>query len=223
MDVVVRLAISHATLPSGTPGRPQTRWPGSSARFSTNWFAQACRQRHEILSAVDAEVEIELRDGAKLIVRPVRPADKEAIRKAFRRLSPETRYRRFLSITEELSDQQLRYLTELDHHEHEALIAYDPETGYGIAVARFVRLPDDPAVAEAAVVIGDSWQGRGLGTALSALLAERGREEGVERFDATLLAGNERMIHVLNSLGPAWVLSRDGPTITVEVDISTRR
>jgi GNAT superfamily N-acetyltransferase len=153
-------------------------------------------------------------------VRAVTSDDKEAIRSAFQRLSPESRYRRFLSLAETLSDGQLRYLTELDHHDHEALIAYEPETRNGIAVARFVRSPADPRIAEAAVVVGDAWQGKGLGTALSALLAQRAREEGIERFDATLLAGNDQMLHVIDSLGPSRLLAQDGPTITVEVDIS---
>jgi RimJ/RimL family protein N-acetyltransferase len=164
--------------------------------------------------------ELTLDDGSIVAVRPVIAADKEAIRSAFARLSPETRYRRFLSLAEALSDEQLRYLTELDHHDHEALIAYEPKTRNGIAVARFVRSPEDPRVAEAAVVVGDDWQGKGLGTALSALLAQRGREEGVQRFDATLLAGNEQILHVIDSLGPSRLLVQEGPTITVEVDIS---
>jgi GNAT superfamily N-acetyltransferase len=149
----------------------------------------------------------------------VRATDREAIRSAFEHLSPESRYARFLALAESLSDAQLRYFTEVDHHDHEALIAYDPASRAGIAVARYVRSKADPGIAEAAVVVDDDWQGRGLGTALCRLLAERAREEGVERFDATLLAGNDRMLHLIDSLGPARVVGRDGPTITVEVDL----
>ncbi len=155
-----------------------------------------------------------------MLVRPVRVDDKAAIRAAFEHLSEESRYRRFFAVMRTLSDTQLRYLTELDHHDHEALIASDPATGNGIAVARFVRSASDPTSAEAAVVVDDDWQGRGLGTALAGDLAHRAREEGIERFEATLLAGNDRMLHVINSLGPSRVIGRDGPTITVEVDVS---
>lgn len=117
----------------------------------------------------------------------------------------------------ELSDAQLTYLTEVDHHDHEALVALD-SAGEGAGVARFVRL-EDPSVAEAAVTVVDDWQGRGLGTALCNLLAERAREEGVERFTALLLANNDQMQDVLASLGPAHVLSRDVGTVEVEVAI----
>ncbi len=85
-------------------------------------------------------------------------------------------------------------------------------------MARFVRL-DDPASAEAAVTVIDEWQGRGAGTALCNLLAERAREEGIERFTALLLAANDQMQDVLATLGPAKVISRDAGTVVVEVEI----
>ena len=68
------------------------------------------------------------------------------------------------------------------------------------------------------MTIIDEWQGRGLGTALTSLLAERAREEGIDRFTALLLAGNEQMHDVLASIGPATVLSREAGTVEVEVD-----
>ena len=76
----------------------------------------------------------------------------------------------------ELGDGDLRYLTEVDQHDHVALVAFDGDDLVG--VARFVRR-DGTDSAEAAVTIVDEWQGRGLGTALANLLAERAREEGV--------------------------------------------
>jgi RimJ/RimL family protein N-acetyltransferase len=154
-------------------------------------------------------------------VRPIRADDKGALRAAFARLSERSRYQRFLTPIAELSDSQLRYLTEVDHHDHEALIAFDRDTGDGVGVGRYVRLAD-PASAEAAVTIVDDWQGRGLGTAICQLLAERAREEAIERFTALLLAGNEQMHDVLASLGPANVISRDAGTIEVEVAIPER-
>jgi RimJ/RimL family protein N-acetyltransferase len=168
------------------------------------------------------EQAIELRDGSRVDVRAVRAADKDAIRSAFEHLAPESRYARFLALFDTLSDAQLRYLTEVDHHDHEALVAYEPEGGRGVAVARYVRSPKDPAVAEAAVVVDDGWQGRGLGTELVRLLADRAREEGIDRFDATLLADNERVLNLLRSLGPARVVGREGATIAVQIQLPPR-
>ena len=139
----------------------------------------------------------------------------------FARLSDESRYRRFMTPIGELSPSQLRYLTEVDHRDHEALIAFELETGDPVGVGRFVRLADGTS-AEAAVTIIDEWQGRGLGTALTNLLAERAREAGIDRFTALLLATNDRMQDVLASIGPATVLSRSAGTVEVEVTIPER-
>jgi hypothetical protein len=67
-----------------------------------------------------------------------------------------------------LSAAQLRYLTDVDHRIHEALIAIDPSADEGICVARFIRSTNCPTDAEAAVVVVDGWQRRGVGTALRA-------------------------------------------------------
>ncbi|MQA73148.1 MAG: GNAT family N-acetyltransferase [Solirubrobacterales bacterium] len=176
----------------------------------------------EMLSSDDsAELRVELRDGAAVIVRPIRPTDREAIRGAFARLSERSRYQRFMTAITALSESQLDYLTEVDHHDHEALVAFDAVAGEGVGVGRFVRLADGTS-AEAAVTVIDDWQGRGLGTALCNLLAERARDEGIARFTALLLAENDQMHDVLASLGPAKVLSRDSGTVVVEVAIPER-
>jgi hypothetical protein len=85
-------------------------------------------------------VRVELRDGSRVIVRPVGPDDRDAIDAGYRRLSEDSRYSRFFTVQEELTDSQLHYLTEIDHHDHEALIARDEVSGEGVGIARFVRL-----------------------------------------------------------------------------------
>jgi GNAT superfamily N-acetyltransferase len=165
-------------------------------------------------------LKLRLRDDSEVVVRPIEPGDKEAVAAAFDRLSDDSRYMRFLTAIDELGDTELRYLTEVDHHDHEALIAFDGETGDALGVGRFVR-SGDGASAEAAITVIDDWQGRGLGTALCNLIAERAREEGIRRFTALLLASNRQMLDVLASLGPARVISRDAGTIEISVDIPT--
>jgi RimJ/RimL family protein N-acetyltransferase len=152
------------------------------------------------------------------MVRSIRPEDRDALAKAFSRLSEQSRYQRFLTAINDLSEADLRYFTQVDHHDHEALVAFDAVSGDGVAVARFVRLGDGVS-AEAAVTVIDEWQGRGAGTAMCSLLAERAREEGIERFTALLLAANDQMRDVLASLGPTTVVSRDAGTVVVEVAI----
>ena len=150
-----------------------------------------------------------LRDGSSVVVRPIEPEDRDLLRAGFERLSPESRYQRFLVPMAELSDEMLDYLAEVDHRDHEALVALDAETGEGVGVARFVRLAGRPRVAEAAVTVVDAWQGRGLGTLLLELLATRAREEGVAHFSALVLATNTDMLELLERLGPVRVVDRE--------------
>src|SRR4051794_27172627 len=128
--------------------------------------------------------QITLRDGSTLAVRPIEPSDREGVASGFEKLSDESRYKRFFSPTPRLSDAQLRSLTDVDHRDHEALVAV-ADDGDGPGVARFVRLPDDPTAAEVAVAVRDDWQGRGVATGLLHALVERAREEGITRFTAT--------------------------------------
>ena len=160
-------------------------------------------------------MRISLRDGSQAEIRPLRPDDKRLLVAGFERLSPESRYRRFLSATNRLSSDTLRYLTEIDHHDHEALVALASD-GTWIGVARYVRSRTDPASAEAAVTVADDWHGRGLGTALTGLLARRAREEGIHRFTAVMLAENRDMFEVLQEVGPVRVIAREGGTIEAE-------
>ena len=160
-----------------------------------------------------------LRDGSRVRLRPVEPADKALLADGFARLSPESRYRRFLAPLPQLSDAQLRYFTEVDHHDHEALAALDATTGRGVGVARFVRLCDRPSVAEAAVTVADDWQGRGLGTLLLEALAERARDEGVATFTGLLLASNHEMMELLEHVARVRVVDRQTGTVEVEVDL----
>ena len=144
---------------------------------------------------------VRLADGAKVTIRPVQPGDKPLLADGFARLSDESRYRRFFTPLHELDDAKLAYLTELDHHHHEALLALDAPDGDCVGVARFVRVA--PAVAEPAVVVADEWQHRGLGTALLERLADRARAVGITRFSAIVLAQNRDAIRLLERLGDA--------------------
>jgi GNAT superfamily N-acetyltransferase len=167
--------------------------------------------------------EVRLSDGATVIVRPIRPSDRDLLLDGFERLSPQSRYRRFLTTMDDLSEPMLRYLTEVDHHDHEAIGAIDPVSGHGIGIARFVRLPDRPDAAEAAVTVADDWQGRGLGTLLLGALADRARGAGIRTFTAVVLAANHEMLEVLEPLGRVRVVDRETGTLQLEVDVPSDR
>ena len=113
-------------------------------------------------------------DVASLEIRPIEPGDRDGFVEAFERLGENSRYRRFLSPHGPLSEAELRYFTEVDHHDHEALVAIDPLTAGG-GVARYVRSTESPGHAEVAVAVVDDWQRRGVGTRLATRTRARAR------------------------------------------------
>ena len=81
-----------------------------------------------------------LKDGTRITLRPIQPDDGDALRAAFARLSPESRYRRFFSSVNELSDAVVHYLTHVDGRDHVAIVAESFDLRKGLGVARFIRL-----------------------------------------------------------------------------------
>ena len=132
-------------------------------------------------------------------VRAIEPGDKDLLVGAFDRMSEDSRYRRFFQPIHELSDTNLRFLTEVDHHDHEALVALDDDEAVG--VARYVRSVEKPSRAEVAVSVVDDYQGKGVGGGLLERLVDRAREEDVTHFTALVQAANPGAVRVLSTLG----------------------
>jgi RimJ/RimL family protein N-acetyltransferase len=160
-----------------------------------------------------------LRNGEEILIRPIRAEDRDELAAGMERLSPESRYRRFFTPTADLSRAALDYLTEVDHHDHEALVAVEPATGHGIGVARFVRSTEDPGRAEVAVAVADSWHNRGVATALLDRLTQRARAEGVRRFSAEILADNEPMLELIDELGEVTMRHLEHGSVEIEVQL----
>jgi GNAT superfamily N-acetyltransferase len=186
----------------GGPGRPRRPRPGRrSARRSAGQDQPAV-----------------LRDGSQVLIRPVGPADVPFLADGFARLSARSRQLRFLGPKKRLTPAELRYLTEIDHHDHEALGAVDPASGLGVGVARYVRSFEDAQAAEIAVTVVDEWQRRGLGTELLAQLAQRARAEGIRRFTALVGADNVAMTALVRTTGAALV-RREAATLVYEIPL----
>ena len=160
-----------------------------------------------------------LRDGSTVIIRPIVAGDRELLRSGFEQLSERSRYLRFQAPLTTLGERQLDYLTDVDHHDHEALVAIDPSSRDGLAVARYVRSAQNPGEAEFAVAVADDWQRRGLGTALLRQLAARARAEGITRFTGFVLEDNQPMRGLLQSLGEVQQRDTQDGTLEVWLDI----
>ena len=134
---------------------------------------------------------MQLTGGLEVVVRPIRPSDKELLATGLARLSELSIHRRFLGPKPRLSKRELRYLTEVDGVNHHAVVAAAPAWDDAIvASARWVRLAEDPLAAEAAIVVADPLQGQGLGRFLARELADAARARGIRRIHASMLSEN---------------------------------
>ena len=167
--------------------------------------------------------ELELDDGSRVLLRVLRPEDRDLLRRGFDRLSDRSRQLRFMGPKARLSDAELDALTELDGEDRFAIgavrLGSGSEEAEGLGVARFARLPDDPEVAEAAVTVVDTAQGQGLGSVLLRRLAAAARERGVRRFRGDILSYNTAMRRLLASHTDATVLESEGGVVRVAVEL----
>lgn len=152
--------------------------------------------------AVEPPERVRLKDGREVEVRPIEPSDGGSLQAGLEELSADSQYRRFLTPKRAFSASELAYLTQVDHSAHEALVALELGTDHGLAVARFVKDPEDPTYAELAIVVADDWQGHGLGGALLHRLAGRAVQEGVRHFCASVLESNHDIVALLRKVGP---------------------
>ncbi|HTW18603.1 MAG TPA: GNAT family N-acetyltransferase [Mycobacteriales bacterium] len=175
------------------------------------------RQRAEALrNEVHA---LRLPSEHRITIRPLTLRDREIVTEVFAGLGLESRIRRFHGPKKRLSRAEIRYLTEIDHHDHEALAALTRE-GRGLGVARFVRLHSRPDAAEVAIAVVDDWHGRGVGTALMQLLGRRARAVGVTHFTAAVTTENTAVPRLLKTINAEVVhQSRRGTVVQYEIVI----
>jgi RimJ/RimL family protein N-acetyltransferase len=162
-----------------------------------------------------------LPDGTLLKVRPIRGDDKHGIAAGLSRLSERSIHRRFLSPKTSFTKAELRYLTEVDGHNHVAIVVEDPASpGELIAVGRWVRLADEPESAEIAITVADCWQGRGLGSLLASVLGDEAGRHGIRRFTATVSAENVPALRLLEKAAERLQLRHAGATDDAVIDLA---
>lgn len=152
--------------------------------------------------ALDEEHTLD--DGTRVHLRFIRPDDADQLRQGFERLSPASRYRRFLGGIGHLSDQQIHYLTNVDGYDHVAIVAArrrSDGTEEGLGVARYIRVAGAPHLAEAAITVVDDAQHKGLGRLLGLALAMAARQRGITHFRGEILANNDSVRQLLREVG----------------------
>lgn len=147
-------------------------------------------------------------DGSPVMIRPIRAADATLEQDFVKHLSPDSRYKRFMSTLKELAPGKLKYLTEIDYQRHLALVAIVQRDGQDleIGVARYVANPTGNSC-EFAVAIDDAWQGSGVAGILMLTLIDAAKARGMTSMEGFILAGNDKMLKFARQLG--FTLHRD--------------
>ena len=171
------------------------------------------------MTAASRPQVVRLRSGDLVRIRQVRPGDAPALARAYAKLSEESRYRRFFTAMPELSETILHAAVEVDHENHEALVALPLLSGEIVGECRFIRLPDRPDTADLAVTVIDAWQRRGLASALLARLSARALEVGIAYFSAQILAENRTVLGLLPKLGNVET-EEAGTVVDAHIEIS---
>lgn len=172
-------------------------------------MSTACEARRvdlfrEMVKPYPSELEqrFTLRDGTRVLIRPIRPSDRQIEMEFVQKLSNESRYFRFMGALRELSDAMLSRFTQIDYDREMALIAIscenDQETEVG--VVRYV-VNSDGTSCEFAIAIADAWQHRGLGSALMSGLIDAARTRGLQVMEGIVMSSNHKMLGLMTALG----------------------
>lgn len=192
--------------------------------FDTQQSAGAPMSETPDLPADVARLEgpLTLYDGTTIHVRAIRPDDDERLRAFHRGLSPDSIMFRFFHFLPELPAPDAAHFTHLDYVDRMALLATTGEREEGaeeiLGVVRYDHIAE--ATAEVAFVVGDRWQGHGIGTALLYLLASYARSKGFTTFVAVTMGSNARMIEVLRNSGFPWTTTYNQGTLEARLDIT---
>jgi CRP-like cAMP-binding protein len=196
-----------------------TGWVGGRDAFATmlelpGMLDKLLRLGRQRLAAFITPIPVRMRDGTPLHLRPVLPGDNKRTTNSAVEFSSETLYRRFQT-PRNPTPSLMRYLFEVDYDHHFVWVMTDGFDGPVVADARFVRDEIDPAAAEVAFLVGDAYQGRGIGTFLMGALAVAADYHGVQRFTARVLSDNYPMRAILDHFDAEWHRDDLGVVTTV--------
>ncbi|MHA7305914.1 bifunctional acetate--CoA ligase family protein/GNAT family N-acetyltransferase [Arthrobacter sp. TMN-49] len=162
------------------------------------------------------EADVVLRDGGTGHLRPMTPADADAVQTFHMAQSQNSIYMRFFTYKSKLTAKELRRFTELDYRDRVAFVI--TRGAEIIGIGRYDRL-NDPTEAEVAFNVSDAHQGRGLGSILLEHLAAAARENGIDKFSAEVLPENRKMIQVFSEAGYEVHRRFDDGVISLHFDI----
>ncbi len=176
---------------------------------------------HMAISPYPSEYECHLttEEGRSVFLRPIKPEDAPALENLFETLSPTTIYYRFFGAMKSISHKMLARFTQIDYDREIAMVAFDSNGQVGdeiLAVGRIIGDPDGRR-GEFAIVVGDPWQGQGIGAAVLQKCIEIAEERGFEHIEGPVLAENNKMLKLGRKLG-FEVLQQEGEEYQLRLD-----
>lgn len=143
-----------------------------------------------------------LKDQSCVLLSLVGPGDRNRFLNGFKRISARTNINRFHTFKKKFTEQELCYLLVIDNIDHLAIGAIDcKRPDIGIGLARYVRLKNAPDMAEAAIVVIDEYQGKGLGGILYSELMHKAAEHHIYHLLNIVGKDNRVMLGLLKKLG----------------------
>jgi acyl-CoA hydrolase/RimJ/RimL family protein N-acetyltransferase len=158
---------------------------------------------HPALYPAELERWIELKDGTRVFLRPLKLSDEAPLRDLFYRLSPESVHYRFFQQLKSMPHNKLQEFLRIDYEADMALVVLTSSTeedAQMIAIAHYLRDPESN-FADSAYLVRDDWQDKGVGSQLMAALVQAARVQGIAGFTADVLANNLRMLRVFHKSG----------------------
>ena len=144
-----------------------------------------------------------LNDGSHVLIRPLRPQDREREKAFIENLSPATRHQRFLGEIKEVGEQLLNQLMDVGTPQRVAYVALVHDNGElrEVGISRYAQVDEQPSHCEFAVTIADEWQGKGLGALLMQHLIDEARNNGFQQMYSVDSAANYSMRRLAKQLG----------------------
>lgn len=177
----------------------------------------------DMIDIANYSVTENLRNGQLVVIRAIRPADREHLAGQLKELSSESFYRRTFSAKRELSDKELKQMTEVDFKDIVALVAVMREEGQDRIVGgcRYLRMVGfAKRNAEVAFLVDDAHQGFGIGSRMFRHLIIIARAGGIDTFEADVLPSNEGMLRLFERSGHRVIRSAEQGTVHVTIDLT---
>jgi GNAT superfamily N-acetyltransferase len=156
-----------------------------------------------------------------LLLRPIRETDEDRVHDLFYNLSPDTVYKRWMSVSPPMHHRDLLRYLRVDDVDHVAIVAETRGTETEPELVGVARYHTDPATgrADVAIVVRDDWQNKGVGTAMLEHLADIADRNGIAGFTASVLATNSAMLHLFRKVWRSATASLDGTVCTIDMPL----